>query len=40
MLGVAGAGGILLNPGGYVEQTFTWGMGNRTNNEAQWLALV
>ena len=37
---MAGAGGILLNPGGYVEQTFAWGLGNRTNNEAEWLALV
>ena len=35
-----GTGGILLNPGGYVEQTFAWGLGTRTNNEAEWLALV
>ena len=39
-LGVAGAGGILLNPKGYVEQTFAWGLGRRTNNEAEWLALI
>ena len=38
--GVASAGGILLNPGGYVEQTSMWGLGNRTNNEAEWLALI
>ena len=37
---MVGAGGILLNPGGYVEQTFAWGLGNRTNNEAEWLALI
>ena len=37
---MAGAGEILLDPGGYVEQTFTWGLGNRTNNEAEWLALI
>ena len=37
---VAGMGGILLDPGGYVEQTFAWGLGNRTNNEAEWLALI
>ena len=37
---MAGAGGILLDPGGYVEQTFVWGLGNRTNNEAEWLALI
>ena len=39
-VGVAGAGGILLNPEGYVEQTFAWGLGRRTNNEAEWLALI
>ena len=40
LLGVAGAGGILLDPGGHVEQTCAWGLGNRTNNEAEWLALL
>ena len=38
--GVAGAGGILLDPGGQIEQTFAWGIGHRTNNEAEWLALL
>ena len=38
--GVAGAGGILLDPRGHVEQTFAWGLGHRTNNEAEWLALL
>ena len=38
--GEAGAGGILLNPGGHVELTFTWGLGIRYNNEAEWLALI
>ena len=38
--GVAGAGGILLDPRGHVEQTFAWGLGYRTNNEAKWLALL
>ena len=37
---MAGAGGILLNPEGYVDQTFAWGLGRRTNNEAEWLALI
>ena len=37
---MAGTGGILLDPSGYVEQNFTWGLGNRTNNEAEWLALI
>ena len=37
---MAGAGGILLDPGGQIEQTFAWGLGTRTNNEAEWLALL
>ena len=37
---MAGAGGILLDPRGRVEQTFAWGLGTRTNNEAEWLALL
>ena len=35
-----GAGGILLDPGGQIELNFAWGLGNRTNNEAEWLALL
>ena len=35
-----GAGGILLDPGGQIEQTFAWGLGYRTNNEAEWLTLL
>ena len=37
---MASAGTILLDPGGQVEQTFVWGLGYRTNNEAEWLALL
>ena len=37
---MAGAGGILLDPGGKVEQRFAWGLGSRTNNEAEWMALL
>ena len=37
---MAGAGGILLDPGGQTEQTFAWGLGHRTNNEAEWMALL
>ena len=37
---MAGAGGILLDPGGQIEQTFSWVLGTRTNNEAEWLALL
>ena len=33
-------GRILLDPRGQVEQTFAWGLGYRTNNEAEWLALL
>ena len=36
---MAGAG-ILLDPRGHVEQTFAWGLGTRTNNEVEWLALL
>ena len=36
---MAGAG-ILLNPGGHIELNFAWGLGNRTNNEAEWLMLL
>ena len=38
--GVAGVGGILLDPGGQIELDFAWGLGNKTNNEAEWLALL
>ena len=37
---MAGAGGIFLDPRGHIEQTFAWGLGHRTNNEAEWLALL
>ena len=37
---MVGAGGILLDPGGNIEQSFSWGLGNITNNEAEWLALL
>ena len=33
-------GGILLDPEGKIEQTFSWGIGCRTNNEAKWMALL
>ena len=38
--GVAGVGGILLDPGGQIELTFAWGLGHRTNNQDEWLALL
>ena len=37
---MAGAGGVLLDPGGNIEHSFAWGLGNKTNNEAEWLALL
>ena len=37
---MADAGGIVLDPRGHVEQTFAWGLGHRTNNEVEWLALL
>ena len=37
---MAAVGGILLDPGGQTEQTFARGLGHRTNNEAQWMALL
>ena len=40
MDGLAGAGGVLLDPGGNIEHSFAWGLGNKTNNEAEWLALL
>ena len=40
LAGVAGAGGILVDPRGHVEETFAWVLGYRTNNEAEWLALL
>ena len=33
-------GGILVDPGGQVEQRFAWGLGSRTNNEAEWMAFL
>ena len=38
--GVAGVRGILLDARGHVDQTFAWGLEHRTNNEAEWLALL
>ena len=37
---MAGAGGILLDPRGQTKQSFAWGLGHRTNNEAEWMALL
>ena len=37
---MVGAGGILLGPRGQTEKTFAWGLGHKTNNEAEWMALL
>eukprot|EP00253_Pinus_taeda_P015908 PITA_15908 len=37
--GIAGSGGVLLNPGGFTEMRFHWGLGIETNNRAEALAL-
>ena len=33
-------GGILLDPEGQIEKTFAWGLDHKTNNEAEWMALL
>ena len=38
--GVAGAGGILLDPRGQTGKTFAWELGHKMNNEAEWMALL
>ena len=30
--------GFLLDPRGQMEKTFAWGLGHKTNNEAEWMA--
>ena len=40
VFGEAGAGGIIFDPGGNLVTYYTWGIGHRTNNEAEWLALL
>ena len=37
---MASAGGILLDPRGQTKKTFAWGLGHKTNNEAEWMALL
>ena len=38
--GEASAGGIIFDPGGNLVMPYAWGIGHRTNNEAEWLALL
>ena len=37
--GEAGAGGVILDPGGVIKMAYAWVLGRKTNNEAKWLAL-
>jgi len=32
---VAGGGGILINPKGTIEASYSWGLGRRSNNQAE-----
>ena len=32
-------GGIIFDPRGNIVSSFAWGLGRKTNNEAEWLAL-
>lgn len=38
--GAAGAGGVLISPGGKVELRYSWGLGVKSNNEVETLALL
>ena len=31
---------VLLDPRGQTEKTFAWGLGHKTNNEAEWMDLL
>lgn len=38
--GEASASGIIFDPEGNKDTSFSWGLGKKTNNEAEWLALL
>ena len=40
MAGEVGAGMIIFYPIGNTVDSFAWGLGNKTNNEAEWLVLM
>ena len=40
MAGEVGVGGIIFYPRGNTVDSFAWGLGNKTNNEAEWLVLM
>ena len=39
-LGEVAAGGIIFDPGGNKVSIYAWGLGRKTNNEVEWLALL
>ena len=39
MLGAAGGGGVLFDPGGHLNLSYAWNLGSDTNNMAEALAL-
>ena len=39
-LGITEAGGLLYYPGGMLGTSFSWGIGQSTNNQAEILALL
>jgi ribonuclease HI/exonuclease III len=38
--GVAGAGGVIYSPKGFTKDCFCWGLGQKTNNQAEMLGLI
>ena len=37
--GLAGSGGVIIDVTGRIILNFSWGMGNKTNNAAEFLAI-
>ena len=39
-MGNLGARGVIFNPGGKIVKSFAWGLGAKTNNEAEWPTIL
>ena len=39
-LGLARAGGVIFYPGGNKQKDYAWGLGKKSNNGVEWLALI
>ena len=37
---MAGVGGVIFYPGGNKQKDYTWGLGKKSNNGVEWLALI